>query len=120
MRKKTKKIQSDLVEQVRKGLAGVSPQSKEMSKKQAVESMKKELRAARARGMTWQEIRDFFSNSGLEISISTLREGTGEEKKVPVAAKKPASVPAALGEQPKTATAFNPGHFTIQPDRTSY
>ena len=128
MRKKDK-LKKDAVQSAAAALANLSRKdSEDVSRSTAAGLLKKQVRSARARGATWQEISEILKASGVDISTKTLARALDEDqkaraekvdkkgtKKVATHVKAaPAVAPPGAGAVPPPVTA---GGFDIKADR---
>lgn len=73
-------------------LEPVPAAAKKVSKQEAINALKKQIKGAQAKGYTISQIAEKLTTSGLEISESTLKSyiGRGEKKNSPAVSKKKA------------------------------
>ena len=117
--RKTGKIELSAVKIAQEKLSKVGLTSAdEMTKKSAIQAMKKQIRAARARGVAWTEIAKLLAESGVGVSVRTLKGEieAKKETKVGVNMQKKGQMkvqPQVAQVQPVTQERRRP---TIRPD----
>lgn len=124
---KRKIIKADLLDNAKAALTAASKaEKKELTKKSAIEALKPQIRAARARGMTWSEIKAALAGAGVDISVPTLSAEAGSSMraepklKTPKAPAAPVPPVASASVAPQGMPARLPaGHFEIKKDRLS-
>ena len=100
----------------------VKAEKKEVPKGAAVAALKPHIRAARARGLSWAEVREVLAGAGLQVSVPTLISGAGGEKAAKTAPR-PTVIKSAKAPATASASSTVPqerlpaGHFAIKKDR---
>lgn len=117
--RKTGKIELSAVKIAQEKLskAGLTS-ADEMTKKSAIQAMKKQIRAARARGVAWTEIAKLLAESGVGVSVRTLKSEieAKKETKVGVNMQKKGQMKVQQVQQVQPSVTQERRRPTIKPD----
>jgi len=113
-----RKVSSNTLQAAGEALsAAAKKEKKEVSKSAAIAALKSRIRAARARGLSWAEIREVLASAGVAVSVPTLSRAAGVAEKPRAAKVKAKAVPVAAAQEVAMAPRLPAGHFQVRPDR---